>query len=139
MVSEWKEYTSPDGRKYYYNKTTRESRWTKPDETKEQQQQPSQQQQQQQQQPQPVPAAKAQAVPTAAPMVQVIKAAPSTVLKVRFSQPLCVIRSCHRGLGMLNNVGSQGVPHAHVQPKSVLPLSLHRFVFFKPLRDEWPF
>lgn len=30
----WKEYTAPDGRKYYYNKTTKESRWTMPDEMK---------------------------------------------------------------------------------------------------------
>ena len=76
MVSEWKEYTSPDGRKYYYNKTTRESRWTKPDEAKEQQQ-PSQQQ--------PQPAAKAQPVPAAAPMVQVIKADPAAAVKVHLS------------------------------------------------------
>lgn len=31
---EWKEFTAPDGRKYYYNKTTKESRWTMPDEMK---------------------------------------------------------------------------------------------------------
>ncbi|KAF7811098.1 pre-mRNA-processing protein 40A-like isoform X1 [Senna tora] len=30
----WKEYTSPDGRKYYYNKVTRESKWSIPEELK---------------------------------------------------------------------------------------------------------
>ncbi len=30
----WKEFTSPDGRKYYYNKATKESRWTTPEEMK---------------------------------------------------------------------------------------------------------
>lgn len=30
----WKEYTSPDGRSYYYNKGTKESRWTMPEEMK---------------------------------------------------------------------------------------------------------
>lgn len=30
----WKEYTSPDGRKYYYNKATKESKWTMPEELK---------------------------------------------------------------------------------------------------------
>lgn len=30
----WKEHTAPDGRKYYYNKETKESRWTMPDELK---------------------------------------------------------------------------------------------------------
>ena len=83
VVSEWKEYTSPDGRKYYYNKTTRESRWTKPDASKEQQQQPVQQQQQQQQQPQAVSAAKAQPVAVGTPTVQVIRAVPAPILKVR--------------------------------------------------------
>lgn len=28
----WKEYTAPDGRTYYYNKDTKESRWTVPEE-----------------------------------------------------------------------------------------------------------
>ncbi len=31
VQSAWKEFTSPDGRKYYYNKTTKESRWTAPE------------------------------------------------------------------------------------------------------------
>lgn len=30
----WTEHTAPDGRKYYYNSKTRESRWEKPDEMK---------------------------------------------------------------------------------------------------------
>ncbi|BBH09725.1 pre-mRNA-processing protein 40B [Prunus dulcis] len=30
----WKEFTSPDGRKYYYNKVTKESRWIMPEELK---------------------------------------------------------------------------------------------------------
>ncbi|KAF5448316.1 hypothetical protein F2P56_028863 [Juglans regia] len=30
----WKEYTSPDGRKYYYNKVTKESKWSIPEELK---------------------------------------------------------------------------------------------------------
>jgi len=30
----WKEYTSPEGRKYYYNRVTKESRWVMPDEMK---------------------------------------------------------------------------------------------------------
>jgi hypothetical protein len=33
-ASDWKEYTAPDGRKYYYNKITKESKWTIPDEMK---------------------------------------------------------------------------------------------------------
>lgn len=33
--SEWKEFTAPDGRKYYYNKVTKESKWTVPDELKQ--------------------------------------------------------------------------------------------------------
>ena len=34
VTTDWKEFVSPDGRKYYYNKTTKESRWTMPDEMK---------------------------------------------------------------------------------------------------------
>ncbi len=30
--NDWKEFTAPSGRKYYYNKSTKESRWTMPDE-----------------------------------------------------------------------------------------------------------
>lgn len=30
----WKQYTAPDGRPYYYNKLTRESKWTMPEEMK---------------------------------------------------------------------------------------------------------
>ena len=30
-VPEWKEFTAPDGRKYYYNKATNESKWTNPE------------------------------------------------------------------------------------------------------------
>ena len=33
-VSEWKEFKSPDGRKYYHNKATGESKWTLPDSLK---------------------------------------------------------------------------------------------------------
>ena len=33
-ASDWKEFTAPDGRKYYYNKTTKESKWTLPEELK---------------------------------------------------------------------------------------------------------
>jgi pre-mRNA-processing factor 40 len=32
--SDWKEYTAPDGRKYYYNKVSKESKWELPDELK---------------------------------------------------------------------------------------------------------
>lgn len=32
IVSDWKEFTSPDGRKYYHNRKTKESRWVKPKE-----------------------------------------------------------------------------------------------------------
>lgn len=35
----WKEFTAPDGRKYYYNRITKESKWTLPDEMKAAQQQ----------------------------------------------------------------------------------------------------
>ncbi len=31
---DWKEFVSPDGRKYYYNKISKESRWTMPEEMK---------------------------------------------------------------------------------------------------------
>ncbi|KAL4857085.1 Pre-mRNA-processing protein 40A [Chlorella vulgaris] len=31
-ASAWKEHTAPDGRKYYYNRVTKESRWQMPDE-----------------------------------------------------------------------------------------------------------
>lgn len=31
----WKEFTAPDGRKYYYNRATKQSSWTVPDELKE--------------------------------------------------------------------------------------------------------
>jgi len=87
-VSEWKEYTSPDGRKYYYNKTTRESRWTKPDSLKDQQPQQQQQQpapaQQTPAQQQQRPAAGAPpSVLAAAPIVQVVKAEPKPVSQVR--------------------------------------------------------
>jgi hypothetical protein len=30
----WKEHKAPDGRSYYYNRITKESRWTMPDELK---------------------------------------------------------------------------------------------------------
>lgn len=30
----WTEHTAPDGRRYYYNSLTRESRWEKPEELK---------------------------------------------------------------------------------------------------------
>jgi hypothetical protein len=30
----WKEYTSPDGRKYYYNPASKESKWVMPEELK---------------------------------------------------------------------------------------------------------
>ena len=30
----WKEHTAPDGRKYYYNKESKESRWVMPEEMK---------------------------------------------------------------------------------------------------------
>ncbi|PSC74832.1 pre-mRNA-processing 40A [Micractinium conductrix] len=33
-ASSWKEHTAPDGRKYYHNRMTKESRWTMPDEMK---------------------------------------------------------------------------------------------------------
>ncbi|KAH9655523.1 pre-mRNA-processing protein 40A [Citrus sinensis] len=33
-ASDWKEFTSPDGRKYYYNKVTKQSKWSIPDELK---------------------------------------------------------------------------------------------------------
>jgi len=89
-VSEWKEYTSPDGRKYYYNKSTRESRWTKPDSLKDQQpqqqqpQQPTPAQQAPAQQQQQRPAAGAPpSVLAAAPIVQVVKAEPRPVSQVR--------------------------------------------------------
>ncbi|CAE6226708.1 unnamed protein product [Arabidopsis arenosa] len=32
--TDWKEHSSPDGRKYYYNKITKQSTWTMPDEMK---------------------------------------------------------------------------------------------------------
>ncbi|CAK9144981.1 unnamed protein product [Ilex paraguariensis] len=32
--TDWREITSPDGRKYYYNRVTRQSKWTIPDELK---------------------------------------------------------------------------------------------------------
>lgn len=31
----WKEFTAPDGRKYYYNRVTKQSSWSVPDELKE--------------------------------------------------------------------------------------------------------
>ncbi|KAJ0984334.1 hypothetical protein J5N97_002690 [Dioscorea zingiberensis] len=59
LTCNWTEHTSPEGYKYYYNSTTRESKWEKPDELvlfEQQQQQQKllllQQQQQQQQQQQ---------------------------------------------------------------------------------------
>lgn len=33
-ASDWKEFTAPDGRKYYYNSATKVSSWTMPDELK---------------------------------------------------------------------------------------------------------
>ncbi len=33
-TSDWKEFTAPDGRKYYYNSSTKVSSWTMPDELK---------------------------------------------------------------------------------------------------------
>ena len=33
-TSDWKEFTAPDGRKYYYNSATKVSSWTMPDELK---------------------------------------------------------------------------------------------------------
>ena len=33
-TSNWKEHTTPDGRVFYYNSLTNESRWEKPDEMK---------------------------------------------------------------------------------------------------------
>ena len=34
QASDWKEFTSPDGRKYYHNRKTKESKWTMPEEMK---------------------------------------------------------------------------------------------------------
>lgn len=34
IASDWKEFTSPDGRKYYHNRKTKESKWTMPEEMK---------------------------------------------------------------------------------------------------------
>ena len=31
---DWKEFTAPDGRKYYYNRLTKESKWQMPEELK---------------------------------------------------------------------------------------------------------
>ena len=31
----WKEFSAPDGRKYYYNRTTKESKWQMPEELKQ--------------------------------------------------------------------------------------------------------
>ena len=31
---DWKEFTAPDGRKYYYNRVTKESKWQMPEELK---------------------------------------------------------------------------------------------------------
>ena len=56
-VPAWKEFTAPDGRKYYYNKGTKESKWTLPDEMK-------------------AAAAAATATSKAPPVVQVVKAEP---------------------------------------------------------------
>lgn len=33
-ASDWKEFTSPDGRKYYHNRKTKESKWVMPEEMK---------------------------------------------------------------------------------------------------------
>lgn len=33
-ASDWKEFTSPDGRKYYHNRKTKESKWTMPEDMK---------------------------------------------------------------------------------------------------------
>lgn len=32
VLADWKEFQAPDGRKYYHNKTTKESRWQMPEE-----------------------------------------------------------------------------------------------------------
>lgn len=40
-ASDWKEFTAPDGRKYYYNSTTKVSSWTMPDELKKGSETPS--------------------------------------------------------------------------------------------------
>jgi pre-mRNA-processing factor 40 len=32
--TQWKEFTAPDGRKYYYNRLTKESSWTVPEDMK---------------------------------------------------------------------------------------------------------
>ena len=40
-TSDWKEFTAPDGRKYYYNSTTKVSSWTMPDELKKGSETPS--------------------------------------------------------------------------------------------------
>ena len=40
-ISDWKEFTAPDGRKYYYNSTTKVSSWTMPEELKKGSETPS--------------------------------------------------------------------------------------------------
>ncbi len=32
---DWKEFTAPDGRKYYYNRVTKQSKWQMPEELKQ--------------------------------------------------------------------------------------------------------
>lgn len=34
VAAAWKEHTAPDGRKYYHNRLTKESRWQMPEEYK---------------------------------------------------------------------------------------------------------
>ena len=69
-MAEWKEFTAPDGRKYYYNKATNESKWTNPE------------------------AAKASPAPAAAPSsVQVLPASPWSPLTDAPSMPRVALRS----------------------------------------------
>ena len=95
-ASDWKEFTSPDGRKYYHNRKTKESKWTMPEEMKR--------------------AQAAAAAPASAPVAaKPAAAAPPPVVKVP------VVQAVTQAVAQTSSpTKAQKSPQVHITPHSQL-------------------